>query len=613
VAAKVFKRVVSWAAFVAAVAFFWGGAEAVLNYFWWPAGTWWGERVLASAFQRSVFYAAVVAAVVVLGLAAAGVIRLIRGRRPGTATTSWPGRAAVAAAFTSNVGWLIAGLDRKGVLEVGRWRLDLREAGPFFEYWIFFIVLAVAFAVLLAPLARRRRWRFATRWARAVGSAGFVILIASYYLTPALRPKPNGPNIVLIYLDAWRADAFREELMPNLYAYAKENATVYRRVWSCAPWTYPSMATAFTGRYPDEVKLWPKPRAELPPTVAELLAGAGYDTTAFVGNAVLERYTPLTAGFDDYVFWDWLPGLRAIRFYHTNWYCPAIRKARQLPRPYSPATSRVITDLAADYLSKRRRRPFFLWVHYMDPHAPYKPPPGYYLPKDRKYMKKYRPQVKKRRFAYHRLYEGECSFVDDLLPRILTSPAVAERTVVIVTADHGEEFWEHKTWGHGKSVYETVTRVPLIVSVPGEAAAVTDAPTSQIDLAPTVLRFAGVEPPAAMRGKPLAVAGGKDERELLFIGSDYTDRPSYTPARRDAVVFWPWKLILRHNDLSGAGEYYDLQADPGEQTPLEEDERAAGLRKKLRAWKRAVTSAGGGVSATDLLDPADLRALGYIK
>ena len=129
----IIKRVVSWASFAVATAFFWGASEAVLNHFWRPAGTWWGEYIWESAFRRSVFYAAVVAAAVILGLAAAGIIGLVRGKRAGPTARTWPGRAALAAALASNVGWLLARLDRKAVLTVGRWSLDLRKPGPFSE------------------------------------------------------------------------------------------------------------------------------------------------------------------------------------------------------------------------------------------------------------------------------------------------------------------------------------------------------------------------------------------------------------------------------------------------------------------------------------------------
>ena len=250
----------------------------------------------------------------------------------------------------------------------------------------------------------------------------------------------------------------------------------------------------------------------------------------------------------------------------------------------------------------------------MDSHAPYEPPPGYYDPADEKYIKDRRPHLKARADAYHRLYEGECAFLDDLVAQVLNAIREPDNTAVIVTSDHGEEFWEHYTYGHGKSVYETVTRVPLIVAVPGEAPAVNDTPTSLIDLAPTFLHLAGVDVPADMPGRPLGATRRERQDKLIFIGSNYTDRKDYRPPRRDAVILWPWKLSLEHRKMKAPGEYFNLAEDPGERNPLPEDDVANALRKKLRKWKMAVKPKGEGPGkAADFADAADLRALGYVR
>jgi len=616
---KTLKSVLAWATFVLALAFFWGAAEAVFNYFWHPAGTWWGDLVYESAYRRAVFYCFTVgvlsAAAGVAALVISGVVKLLSGRWVLDTARRWGAAAAVAALITSNVGWLVIGFFRKGKVKIGDLAVNLREPAPFFEYWLAFAVLGIGLAVLLARRAAGKRWwRRAGKVLRVVGVAGFALLVAAHFVVPALQPVPRGPNILFIVLDAWRADAFRPHLMPKLSAYAEKNAVVYERAWACAPWTYPSMAACFTGHYPDATRLWPRPSRDLHRTAASHLRGAGYDTGAVVGNVVLEHYTPITTGFDYFIYWDWRPRLRAIHFYSTNWCCGPVRQ-KYLPRKrYRPETSRTITRLTRSYLAKPRRRPFFLWVHYMDPHAPYNPPPGYYDPADEKFIKDHKPDLRERGDAYHRLYEGECAFLDDVLGRVFKAIPDPDNTVVIITSDHGEEFWEHYTYGHGKSVYETVTRVPLIVAVPGRGPAVTDTPTSLIDLTPTLLHLAGVDVPADMPGRPLAGTPREGQNKLIFIGSDYTDRKDYQPPRRDAVVLWPWKLSLEHWKMNAAGEYYNLEQDPGERTSLPEDAVARALRAKLEKWKKAVKPKGmQPARAADFADAADLRALGYVQ
>jgi len=606
--------VLTFAAFVAAAAFFWGTLEAVSNHYWRPNGTWWGERLLESAFARAAFYAVVVAAAALAAAGVAFLARRLRRKKAARPSRGWRGAVAAAAILASNAGWFVAGHFANGKLKLASWRMDLREPALFLRYWSFWAAVAAAAAVVLAlALGRRRWWRAAGRWARALGAAAFAALVVIHLAAPAFRPKARGPNIIFIVLDAWRADAFRPEVMPNLTRYAASHAVVYPRTWSCAPWTLPSMAANFTGLYPDAYKINLQPKRGLAPTVAQLLRDGGYDTAAFVGNTVLERYTPLTTGFEYYVFWDNVPALRAVRFYQTNWYNPAVRARLKLHRRYGPETSRRLTALARDYVGAPHRRPYFMWLHYMDPHAPYTPPPGFYQPGDEYYVDNFRDGTPDRAVVNHRLYEGECAFVDSLLPQVLDRVAGDPNTVVIVTSDHGEEFWEHYTYGHGKSVYDTAVRVPLVVSVPGTPAAVAYRATSMIDLAPTILTLAGLDVPKHMVGQPTLgrVVGGPER--LVFVGSEYTDRRDYRPARHDAVILWPWKLIAEHRRMKSGGEYFNLESNPGESVPLPEDARAGNLLENLLRWKRDVTPKKGGASPTEAVDAADLKALGYVK
>jgi arylsulfatase A-like enzyme len=204
--------------------------------------------------------------------------------------------------------------------------------------------------------------------------------------------------------------------------------------------------------------------------------------------------------------------------------------------------------------------------------------------------------------------------VDDLLaPMVLPTLAGDENTIVIFTGDHGEEFWEHDTWAHGKSVYEPAVRVPLFIAAPGESPAKVDTPVSQVDLAPTILALAGLKAPATFQGRPLPLSDGGEEPWPIFVGSEFTRSRKRGP-REDAIIVWPYKLIVKHGDMSRPGKYFNLRRDPGELKPLPEDKIAARLRVRIQSWKREVDRQGRAkVSTLDAAGAADLRALGYIE
>ncbi len=614
---KAFRAIHPPAAFVAATAFFWGGAEALVNHFRPPQGTWWPDRLVVSVSGRVIFYAVVVGAATLVALGVKGLIGLIGKRAKEKRPLFWGGAGAAATVVAANAGWLTLGLIKSYTLNLSFFQWDIQKAGPFFGYWGFWLGTGVGLTVLLALTLGRRRWaRAVGRYARAVGAAAFVAVLGVRWGAEALRPVPAGPNVVLIILDAWRYDTFRPDLMPHLRTYAAKNAVVFERTWTCATWTLPAVATLFTGQYPHTHITRQDPHPEkYSPTLAQAFRAAGYDTVAFSANRILDRNTNLVDGFDRFYFTDWSPALRVLHFYDTNWYGPAVRNL--IHEPPTSNDTRILCRMLAAHLARPHKRPYFLWVHFMDPHGPYIPPPGYYLPEDEKYIRDYKPYARQNKEGLKRLYDGECRFMDDELAPLLPRLAGRPRTITVVTADHGEEFWEHGkyTFGHGKSVYDTLTRVPLIISVPGAPPADVETPVSSVDLAPTLLTLAGRRPLPTMEGQPLFTSGGKlrPRGGPVFIGSSFFKLGGGQPERRDAAVLWPHKLILYHSRPAAPGEFYNLAADPGEEQPLREDAVAALLRRDLSAWRLsrrrgALRAAPEGGAA-----PVDLRALGYIK
>jgi arylsulfatase A-like enzyme len=610
---RLIRKLLSWAAFVAAVAFFWGATEAFINFRRAPKGVWRTDLWLPSTYNRVVFYAAAAAAITLL---AVGIKALVEKRWPGT-PGRWSGAVAAAAVVAVNAGWLTLGLFNSYMVNVGPLKLDVQERAPFFEYWGIFAAVGAAIAIALAFALGRRRWaRITARYLRIAGAALFLAVVVTHHATQMLRPRPDGPNIILIVLDAWRADALEPELMPNLYAFSREKALFFERAWTNGTWTLPAMTTTFTGQYHDMHKLRRHPDSDnRNPTLAQILYEAGYETTAFSANRLLNRHNAINDGFEDFYFPGWNPVLNAVHFYETHWYGPAVRDVLHGKPTYRD--SRILTREMVAYVDRRHKRPYFLWVHYMDPHEPYKPPPGYYDPDDEKYIKDYDPRHPDTHDAYKRLYDDECVFMDDLLGEVLPELASRPRTVVAVTADHGEEFWEHKkyTFGHGKSVYDTLVRIPFFMTLPGAEAEVVRTPVSLVDVAPTFLTLAGCEPPPTMQGRPfLTPAGGviHDETRPVFIGSFSFQLKAKKPERRDAVVIWPYKLILFHRKPGRRGEYYDLAADPGEKNQLPPDDNVKKLRGALRTWRKENKQA---YACPDFGDEAapDLRALGYIQ
>jgi len=614
---KALSATIAWLGLVLATAFFWGTGEAVLNRFWPPKFVWQPDLLVVSIFDRIVFYGVVVAAVALLVAFGRGLFLIIRKRPVDAGRRRWAGPAAAAAVLAFNAGWLVIGLMNTISVEVAGLRFDLRGLSGFLWYWVPFVVAGAALACALAFLVGKRRWGWKLgRVFRAVGAVGFVLVLGAYAAYDWARPVPRGPNVVIVVLDAWRGDCFQPEMMPRLSTYAEKNAVVFERAWTNGTWTYPAMATMFTGQYPDTVNTRKIGGADrIAPTLAQVLRDDGYDTSAFVANRLLDRHDPICDGFEEFHFTDNNAFLYAVRFYGTNWYGPAVRDA--VHKDALSEDSRKLVRAMERYVARPRRRPYFAWFHFMDPHAPYTPPPGYYFPQDEAFLEDFDQFDEGRRGPNRRLYEGECRYMDDLLTPALPALSADGRTIVVVTGDHGEEFWEHNdyTYGHGKSVYETLTRVPLIMVVPGTAVGRAATPVSLVDLAPTLLSLTGRAPAASIQGKAFFDPDGNvvTHTDPVIIGSQFFKMTADKPERRDAIVEWPRKLILYHNRPGDRGEYYDLTTDPYELRPLPEDAFAVGMRSKLTNWIWRVGMKREGAAPYGGAENGDLKALGYVK
>ncbi len=424
--------------------------------------------------------------------------------------------------------------------------------------------------------------------------AGWLPLLGCKPEPPSEPPAPPRPNVLLISIDTLRADAlgsYGQSLptSPNLDALASAGV-VFEDCISSAPSTLPSHASIMTGKQPNVHGARDNTGYVLTAdhvTLAEVLRAHGYRTAAEVAAAVIGRRTLLNQGFDRY---------RDLEF-------PDVAKLQLevdgeiLTIPERPASD--ITSRGIEFLQTAADQPFFLWLHYYDPHVIYGPPVAFtqLLPDS----------------PYH----AEVRYVDAEIGRLLAALRqyqLADRTLVVVTSDHGEGLGEHQETTHSYFVYDTTMRVPLIFWAPRlipEPRRVRDL-VRLIDVAPTILDLVGLPPPAEIQGvslRPL-VEGREASLGLIAYGETLVPTITFDASPLRFVRTGDWKYIHKV-----APELYDVGADPGElrNRAAEQPERVLRLREDLR---RLVESAPptSGDARTDL-DPiaaAHLQALGYV-
>jgi choline-sulfatase len=407
-------------------------------------------------------------------------------------------------------------------------------------------------------------------------------------LAGCARERPSAPvpvNVLLVSIDTLRADrlgCYGAEAVetPAIDRLATEGVR-FENAFSPVPLTLPAHWTIHTGVEPwhhgvvdNGMTLQTPPVA----TLAERFAAAGYDTAAFVAAFVLHRSFGLDRGFARY---DDGPAADAAldQAFHAT----------------APADERVGRALA--WLRKARSRPFFLWLHLYDPHAPYQPPAAF------------------RALYEERLYDGEIAFVDTQVARLLAAledSGVADRTLVVVLSDHGESLGEHGETTHGVLLYDSTLRIPLVFRLPGApgGASVRQDAATLADVAPTVLALAGLPPEAGLDGIDLFARRQPPGRQLAAI--------SETPHRRlgwaslVAIREGPWKYIL-----APRSELYRLAEDPHEladrlsSEPAVTAELDGAARRVAGALRRVLDKRG--TTEPALEEQARLAALGYLQ
>jgi arylsulfatase A-like enzyme len=430
----------------------------------------------------------------------------------------------------------------------------------------------------------------------------------------------SAPNIILIIADTLRADAVgsygaEPGATPALDRFAAE-AVRFENTYAQSSWTRPSIATILTSLYPSVHGAMHKMDA-LPDrvtTVAEALHAKGYWTTGFVSNINVAPIFNYQQGFDEYTylpptFYFWatdsaaqLAIYKGLRVVHERFFGDRI----YVYNYYQDAA--VVTEAVSGWLRRRPPSPFFLLIHYMDPHDPYFEVP--YNGRGVARVATPNPPAS-RKNELHTLYGEDVGYLDDNLGALfatLKSLGLYDSSIIAVTADHGEEFQDHGGWWHGTTLYEEVLRVPLIVKRAHEerAGQVESRAARTLDIAPTLLAAAGLAPSPDFTGRdlfgPMAVTP-----EPLFAEEDLEGNVL------TALQLGPWKIITA-NPENPRGlrpvELYNVAEDPQEHHDLTgtEPARTQEMLQSL-AQERARISGRRSLSGlSSLHDAADHRS-----
>jgi len=413
---------------------------------------------------------------------------------------------------------------------------------------------------------------------------------------PSGEPAPPRPkNLVLITLDTARADAlgaYGQALpsSPQIDRLAREGV-VFEQAITSNPETLPSHATLFTGRFPFGHGVRSNSGYVLPEaseTLAESLRDAGYATAAEVSALVMNAQTRITQGFSRVRDPD-SPGVE-------------LKRVRYGDGPMQEVPTRVASDISRrgiEFIRRHRDEPFFLWLHYFDPHVPYSAPPRF--------------NTRIPSSPYH----AEVASADEEIGRVIEAIeglGLREDTWLVLTSDHGEGLGDHGELTHSYFTYQSTMRVPLIFWGPkalrkGKRVA---SLVRSADVAPTLLELLGEQVPAAMQGESLRalLLGEATQIDLLAYGESIELTKTFAVAPLRFVARGKWKYVHKV-----APALYDLEQDPGETRNLaaEHPEVVARLAAELAAL--IASGRDGRTEAEAAVDDetrARLEALGYV-
>lgn len=434
--------------------------------------------------------------------------------------------------------------------------------------------------------------------------------------------KLEKPNLILITIDALRADHlgfmdYRKDISPNLDAFARES-TVFTQAFATGPITPHSFPGILTSTYPLDYQgpgKIEKPRK----LISEVLKAEGYITAAFHFNVFLSSYFGYDKGWDFFedmgksfpsskkkkknlfsffhepfkkICFSTFPGV----YYWLRWL--GIKYLKIAEREASPPiklklNAEFINRTIEDFIEsvKNEKRPFFLWTHYLDVHAPYLPREYYFEKKPYSSIETLKDNLfpqhlkapydkKKALIRYMRRYLSKGIEYYDYgieywdyqfgkLINFLKNGNLYNSSIIIITSDHGEEFLEHNGGGHNPKLYNELLHVPLLIRVPGIRPKTINKKVSLIDIPPTICQLLGIKKPLSFKGNDLFEFSSDYLFHQTAINIDsrerYTNIDNITQCKT-ACQTDRWKYIVDYG--TGSEELYDLTKDPKEQNNL---------------------------------------------
>ncbi len=434
--------------------------------------------------------------------------------------------------------------------------------------------------------------------------------------------RPDSPNIVLIIVDCLRADhlgfyGYQRPTSPAIDQLAR-SGLLFKRAYANAPWTKPSIASIFSSLYTTEHNVLNEANV-LPSeinTLAEVLKNKGYKTFFFNGgNDFLEKDFNFHQGFDTCRY----------RSHQTT-------NADQVTGDFISEISQIDND------------PFFAYIHYMDAHAPYTKTPINYLftkndnpnfePGNRKSgFNKIRALLADNRLSTDdrehiiALYDAQIRFIDENIKAVtlfLNRSGLLENTILIITSDHGEEFWDHDNFEHGHSLYNELLHVPLIITGPDIPSRESTTPVQLIDIAPTIYHAVGIRKDTRLQGinlTDLPHNGPRDPQSPIFASGTLYGNEKYCTFEAGKKVIQntddgsnKWKLIGYTSPVEV--EVYDIEKDPREHNNLidaipDTQQLLKPLQDLQNKSARFEEEVGTSMLDADLRDK--LKALGYTQ
>jgi arylsulfatase A-like enzyme/Tfp pilus assembly protein PilF len=401
------------------------------------------------------------------------------------------------------------------------------------------------------------------------------------------KVKGEKYNVLLITIDTLRADrlgcyGYSEIQTPNIDALAK-SGVLFKDATAHVPLTLPAHTSIMTGNFPPYHGVHDNGGfyvSKSQTTMAELFKQNGFSTAAFVGAYVLDSMWGIDQGFDTY-------------FDNFD-----VNKAERVSLGEVQRGADEVYTNSIQWLDGHRKEKFFLWVHFYDPHTPYEPP--------KQYADLYR----------NRPYVGEIAYTDSVVGKLLNyfdQHKLRDKTIILLTGDHGESLGEHKEATHAFFIYDATLHVPMILSVPGrtlrEKRVLQQA--RSVDIAPTLLQLSGIGVPESVQGRSLL---------HLILDSPGFVAPSFAECRFPEYHFgWSRLLSLRDGNYkyidAPEPELYDLNKDPKELTNIYKDKKEIAERMRVQLNKIDNVKTEGSTMQPGAIDNEThekLAALGYV-